>query len=48
MFVCQMYKNDVAKVVVDIVVVVVGNVMVEGLNVEGELNLTPFLMEFLI
>ena len=37
----------VAKVV-DIVVVVVGNVMVDGLNVEGELNLTPFVMEFLI
>ena len=38
----------VAAVVVDKGVVVDGNVMVDGLNVEGELNLTPFVMEFLI
>ena len=38
----------VAIVVVEKVVVVVGNVMVDGLNVEGELNLTPLVMEFLI
>ena len=40
----------VVEVVVVIVVkrVVVGIAMVDGLNVVGELNLTPLVMEFLI